>query len=83
MDIYFQWKDLVPEYEQRLTPIKNIFLKNIEVDTVTTAIRLIGDKRLPVQNIVLENITAHYIKEKGIIFENIENIKQQNVKLDK
>jgi polygalacturonase len=80
-DIYFQWKDLVPEYEQRLTPIKNIFLKNIEVGTVNTAIKLLGDIRLPVKNITLENITAHIVKDKKRVLENVENITELNVKL--
>lgn len=42
-DVFYQWKDSVPVYEQLLTTIEGIHLKNIEVGTTDMAFSLLGD----------------------------------------
>jgi len=49
-DVLYQWKDLVPTIERRLTPIKDIYLENIKAKNVKVISRILGQKELPVEN---------------------------------
>lgn len=72
-DVLYQWKDLVPTYEKRLTPIKDIFMNNIKALDVKFVSRILGQKELPVQNISLKNITTNMVHGKEHIHENVIN----------
>ena len=56
-DVLYQWRDLVPTYEEKLTPIRGIHLKNIQVEETDTPIKIVGDAKLPVRDVFLDNIT--------------------------
>ncbi|WP_242696530.1 glycoside hydrolase family 28 protein [Longitalea luteola] len=70
-DVLYQWRNLVPTYEKRLTPIKNVFLENVAAGDVKFVARILGQKELPVENISLKNVTTGAILEKEYIQENI------------
>lgn len=70
-DVLYQWRTLVPTYERRLTPIKNIFLGNITAGDVKFVSRILGQKELPVENVSLKNITTGKVQEKKYIEENV------------
>lgn len=53
-DVLCQWRDLVPTIECRLTPIKNIHLKNVSATNVKFISRVLGQKELPVENVFLK-----------------------------
>jgi hypothetical protein len=72
-DVLYQWKDLVPTYEKRLTPIKDVFLENVTATDVKFVSRILGQKELPVENVSLKNITTNNIQEKKHIHENVLN----------
>lgn len=72
-DVLYQWRDLVPTIERRLTPISNIFLENIQAGEVKFIARIIGQAELPVQNISLKNVMADTIQEQNFIQENVLN----------
>lgn len=72
-DVFYQWRDLVPTYERRLTPIKNIFLENITASDVKFVSRILGQKDLPVENVSLKNVTTGTVQEKKHIHENVIN----------
>ncbi|MEI6946440.1 glycoside hydrolase family 28 protein [Paraflavisolibacter sp. H34] len=74
-DVLYQWKTLVPTYEVRLTPIKNIFLENITAANVKFVSRILGQKTLPVQHVALKKITTGTVLEKKHIHENVVNFK--------
>ena len=74
-DVLYQWRNLVPTYEKRLTPIKDVYLKNIEAADVKFVSRILGQKELPVENISLQNITTGKVSDKNYIHENILNFK--------
>lgn len=58
-DVLYQWKDLVPTYERRLTPISDIYLNTIEVEHVREYIsRIDGQEELPIQHVHMDNIKA-------------------------
>lgn len=70
-DVLYQWRTLVPTYEKRLTPIKNIYLKNISAGDVKFVSRVLGQKEVPVANVWLKRVTTGNIREKKHIHENV------------
>jgi polygalacturonase len=74
-DVLYQWKDLVPTIERRLTPINNIYLANIHSDSVQFISRIMGQDELPVQNVILSNVQADAVMEKKYIGENVLDFK--------
>ncbi|KDN55737.1 glycoside hydrolase family 28 protein [Flavobacterium seoulense] len=73
-DVLYQWKNLVPTVERRLTPISDVYLTNVQAKNVQFISRIKGEKELPIKNINLKNVAAESIsgKEK-YISENVEN----------
>jgi len=76
-DVLYQWKDLVPTYVRKLTPIKNIYLENIKASNVKFESRILGQKELPVENIFLKNVVADTIRDKKQIHENVINFEKK------
>lgn len=72
-DVLYQWRDLVPTIERRLTTIKDIYLKNIKASNVKFVSRIISQKELPVENVFLKNVTSDTIQTKKHIHENLLN----------
>ena len=70
-DVLYQWRNLVPTYERRLTPIKNIHLENIKSTDVKFISRILGQKELPLENIYLKNVFTDTIRDKRYMHENI------------
>jgi polygalacturonase len=77
-DVLYQWRELVPTYERRLTPIKDIFLSNIVASDVKFVSRILGQKELAVQNVSLKNITTGTVEGKKHIHENVINFTSAN-----
>jgi polygalacturonase len=76
-DVLYQWRDLVPTLERRLTPIQDIYLNNVTATDVRFISRILGQAELPVQNIILKNVKANTIAEKGYIQENVVKFKTE------
>lgn len=72
-DVLYQWRDLVPTIERKLTPISNIYLQDYNVKDVKFIARILGQKELPVENIFLKNIKAAIITDKKYTTENVLN----------
>ena len=72
-DVLYQWRDLVPTIERKLTPIQNIYLENVRASHVLFISRILGQKELPVENVFLKNVTADTIKGEKNIRENVVN----------
>ena len=72
-DVMYQWRDLVPTIERRLTPIKNVYLENVKATNVKFISRVLGQKELPVENVFLTNVKADLTQEKNHIHENLLN----------
>lgn len=72
-DVLYQWRNLVPTYERKLTPIEDIHLTNFQSKDVKFISRIMAQAELPVKNIFLENISADSIQDEMYIHENVEN----------
>ena len=77
-DVLYQWRDLVPTIERKLTPIKNVYLENVKATDVKFISRVLGLKELPVENVFLKNVQADLIKGNLSIHENLLNFESQN-----
>ncbi|MBT30454.1 MAG: polygalacturonase [Thalassobius sp.] len=74
-DVLYQWRDLVPTYERRLTPIKNISMTNVEATDVQFIARILADEEEPVENVNLKNIQVDTVRETELIQENVNGFK--------
>lgn len=60
-DVLYQWRDLVPTIERRLTSIENISLQNVQANDVNFISRIEGQEELPIKNVHLKNVTAEKV----------------------
>ena len=77
-DVLYQWKDLVPTIERRLTPIKDIYLENIKAKNVKFISRILGQKDLPVENVFLKNVSADSVHGEKHIHKNVLNFNDKD-----
>ncbi|TAL06834.1 MAG: glycoside hydrolase family 28 protein [Verrucomicrobia bacterium] len=80
-DVLYQWRDLVPTYEEKLTPIRNIHVKNVTMDETATPFKITGYPRLPVKDVFLENITINKVVGQTNSYVNAENVRETNVRI--
>lgn len=80
-DVLYQWRDLVPTYEERLTPIRNIRVSNVTVEETSTPFKIQGDERLPIKEIYLENITINKVYGQADCYEHVESIHENGVEI--
>ena len=76
-DVLYQWRDLVPTYERRLTPIQDVHLNHVKASEVKFISRILAQKELPVKNIFLKDVTAAKVTEQKSIHENVVNFKAE------
>ena len=65
-DVLYQWKSF-PTYEIKVTPITNIFAKNIAVEDCERVVNLRGDKRLSIDGVTIENVTSTHAQKENVI----------------
>ncbi|MEY4387996.1 MAG: hypothetical protein RLY20_3279 [Verrucomicrobiota bacterium] len=80
-DVLYQWRDLVPTYEERLTRIRGIHVRNVTVGETDTPFKIAGDERLPVEDIFLEDITVKSFRGEAKNYKNAENVHETNIHL--
>lgn len=80
-DVLYQWRTLVPAYEERLTPIRGITVRNVRVGETATPFRILGDAGRPVRDVVLDNITVGTVRGQKNRYENVKNVKESNVRI--
>ncbi len=71
-DVLYQWRNLVPTHEKRLTPIQNVLLNDVSATDVKFISRILGQKELPIKHIQLKNVHATLVQDKPAIHENVE-----------
>lgn len=72
-DVLYQWRDIVPTIERRLTRIENINLKNIMVQEVQFISRIQGQEELFVKDVLLQNVSAVKVHREELIHQYVEN----------
>ena len=80
-DVLYQWRTLVPTYEEKLTPIHGVYVKNVQVEETDIPFRILGDARLPIKDIFLENITVGNAHGQPRRYEHVENIHESGIRI--
>lgn len=78
-DVLYQWRDLVPTYEERLTPIGEIHLENITAGHVRHIVRIAGEAEQPIGKITLADISTGASSGPEIIAHHVADLELQNV----
>lgn len=78
-EVLYQWKDLVPTYETRITKIDDIHVKNIHCRSAYVIYDLKGDARLPIRNVVVENVHVDTVRQFINRLLNVENYRENNI----
>lgn len=73
-DVLYQWRNLVPMVERRLTPIQEVCLDNVTASNVKFISRILGQEELPIQDIFLKNVKANVVSDKEHIHESVLNV---------
>ncbi|MCU4676542.1 glycoside hydrolase family 28 protein [Catenovulum sp. 2E275] len=73
-DVLYQWRNLVPTYEKRLTPIEGLYLENIEVKTAKHLCKIEAQDEMPVKNVELKNVKVEQLLGENVIEKNVQNL---------
>jgi hypothetical protein len=80
-DVLYQWRTLVPAYEERLTGIRGITVRNVKIGKTATPFRILGDKDRPVQDVFLSNITIGTVRGQKNRYENARNVRETGIRI--
>ena len=81
-DVLYQWRTLVPCYEERLTPIRNIVMRRVRAGASATPFRILGDKDKPVDGVTLADITIGSVTGRKSRYENARNVRESGIRID-
>lgn len=81
-DVLYQWRTLVPTYEERLTPIRGITVRNVKVGRTATPFRILGDKDMPVKDVLLEQITIGTVRGQKHRYEHAVNVRERGIRIN-
>ena len=82
-DVLYQWRDIVPTYEERITRIDGVYMNNVQCDSTKIIYDLKGDARLPIRNVSIKNVHVTNVSEKVSNVIHAENVQVENVVYDK
>lgn len=71
-DVLYQWRNLVPTYERRLTPIEGLYVSNVRVAEARFVCRILGDPGMPVKNVALHGVKVDAVRDKALTVNNVE-----------
>ncbi len=78
-DVLYQWKDLVPTYEERITRIEGIYMEQVSCELADAVYELKGDARLPIRKVQLKNVRVDHVKKFGKKAANVEQLTEKKV----
>lgn len=78
-DVLYQWRNLVPTYKDTLTRISNIYLTNIRCDSAKAIYELRGDARLPIRDVVMQNIQVDVVADTLNSAQHVEGLVVDNI----
>lgn len=74
-DVLYQWRDLVPTYEVRLTQIEGIYLKNISAEQALHLCRIEGQSAAPIKDVLLQNVDVKTVSGASLQNEYVEGFR--------
>jgi polygalacturonase len=76
-DVLYQWRNLVPTVERRLTRIEDIHVSNVTTGEAKFLCEIKGEAELPVKNVTLKNIKVAKITGSPVTLKNVEGFVNQ------
>jgi polygalacturonase len=71
-DVLYQWRDIVPTYEVKLTPISDIYIENVKSKNVDFISNIDAQAKMPIKNIQMQNVVADTIRAFNHKHKNVE-----------
>jgi polygalacturonase len=81
-DVLYQWRDIVPTFETRITRIHNITIRNAQATQSEAVYQLRGDSREPIDGVVIDKIHVGLLTDFENQVENVRNLKVSNITWD-
>lgn len=81
-DVLYQWRDIVPTFETKITRIRNITIRNAEAEQSEAVYQLRGDERDPIEGVVIENVHVGRLTGFENQVENVRDLRVSNVTWD-
>lgn len=78
-DVLYQWKDLVPTYERKLTRIRNIHIRNVCGKSTDAIYELKGEKEEPIKDVFIENVKVDTVRQFVNRIQNVEGLHENSV----
>lgn len=78
-EVLYQWKDLVPTYEERITRIDGIHMDHVTCESADAIYELKGCAKLPAKNVTIRNVKVGHVKKFAKKMEHVENVVEENV----
>jgi polygalacturonase len=71
-DVLYQWKNLVPTYERRLTPIEGLHVSKVRVQEAKFICSIKAEAEMPVKQVTLRDIKVANVSGKPTHTEHVE-----------
>lgn len=81
-DVLYQWRNLVPTYEEKITKISGIHLEDIDVAEAKRIFELKGDVRLPISDVTLRNVHVGCVADTVNRIVNVDGFEAIDVVYD-
>lgn len=81
-EVLYQWRTLVPTYEERLTKISGIYLDSINVAEAKRIVEIKGDEREPIRDVVLRNVHVGCVADTASRIDNVVGYQAMDVVYD-
>lgn len=72
-DVLYQWRNLTPTLERKLTPIENIVVSKVHAKSASYVCSVNANAELPVRKLELEDIKVDSVSGKAFATENVVN----------
>lgn len=81
-EVLYQWRNLVPTYETRITRIENIQLEDIRCDSAKWLYELKGDERKPIESVNLRDIHVGCVADTACRVTHVKGLNLHEVRFD-
>ena len=82
-DVLYQWREIVPTFETAITRIRNITMRGAKCEQADAIYEIRGDKRDPIQGILLEDIHVGTVTKFINNSEYVRDLVTRNITWDK
>lgn len=82
-DVLYQWRDIVPTFETKITRIRNIAIRHAKAIQADAVYELRGDSRDEIDGVDVEDVHVGELCQFFCNVENVRNLRTKNITYDK